>query len=122
VSAAVAIAGIGLLGGCGAVARFLLDSAASRRWPGAFPAGILAVNVLGSFLLGVLTGLVLGADASRLAATAALGSFTTFSTWMLDSERLVEERRIELALANVLVSLALGLFAVWAGRELGALL
>jgi CrcB protein len=121
-SAVAAIAGIGLLGGCGAVARFLLDDAVSRRWPGAFPLGILAVNVIGSFLLGLLAGLVLGADAYRLAATAALGSFTTFSTWMLDSERLLEERRVELALANILVSLALGLLAVWAGRELGALL
>jgi CrcB protein len=122
VSAVAAIAGIGLLGGCGAVARFLLDGAAGRRWPGAFPVGILVVNVLGSFLVGLLAGLVLGADAYRLAATAALGSFTTFSTWTLDSERLIEERRVELALANILVSLALGLFAVWAGRELGALL
>ena len=116
------VLGIALLGGCGAVARYLVDGAVTQRWPGAFPVGILIVNVLGSFALGILAGIVLGEDAFRLTATAALGSFTTFSTWMFDSERLLERQRTELALANVLVSLLLGLLAVWAGRELGALI
>jgi fluoride exporter len=118
VSGAVIVLGIALLGGCGAVARHLLDRAVMARNPSAFPLGILIVNVLGSFGVGVLAGIVVGEDAYRLTATAALGSFTTFSTWMFDSERLLEQRRTELALANLLVSLLLGLLAVWAGREL----
>jgi fluoride exporter len=121
-SGVAVIVGVAVLGGCGAVARYLIDSAVRTHRPGPFPLGILIVNVAGSFLLGVLAGLVVGEDAYRLTATAALGAFTTFSTWMLDSERLLEARRPELAVANILVSLALGLLAVWAGRELGALL
>jgi CrcB protein len=119
----VAVAlGVALLGGCGAVARLLLSDAVARRWPGPFPLGIFAVNIAGSFLIGVFAGIVLSEDAFRLAGTAALGSFTTFSTWMVDTDRLAEAQRPELAVANVLVSLAVGLLAVWAGRELGGLL
>lgn len=121
-SVALVVGAMAALGGCGAVARFALDRAVSGRRRGPFPLGILLVNVIGSFLIGVVAGLAVGEDAFRLAATAALGSFTTFSTWMLDTERLVEARLPALAAANVVVSLTLGLIAVWAGRELGALL
>jgi CrcB protein len=105
VSAAVAV-GVALLGGAAAVLRV-----ASVQTIGRF--GLLAVNVAGAFALGVLAGAGLDGDAYRLAATGFLGAFTTFSTWMLD----LEERRRAAAL---LVPLALGLAAVWAGRELGA--
>lgn len=121
-SVALLIAGIALLGGCGAVGRSLLDESVRRRLSAAsplFPAGILAVNATGSFAVGVLAGLAVGEDASRLLATAAVGSFTTFSTWMVETERLAERGRVELAAANIVVSLLLGLLAVWAGRELG---
>lgn len=121
-SAVAVVLGIALLGGCGAVARYLVDDTVMRRWPVAFPLGILVVNVVGSFALGILAGIVVGEDVFRLTATAALGSFTTFSTWMFDSQRLLEQRRTELTLANLLVSLLFGLLAVWAGRELGALI
>jgi CrcB protein len=121
-SGALTWIGVGLLGGAGALARFLLDGAVARRTPAWFPFGILAVNVSGSVLLGLLTGLALRGDALLLAGGALLGSYTTFSTWMRDSHGLaVDERRRALAV-NLLGSLALGLAGVALGRWLGGLL
>jgi CrcB protein len=116
------VLGVALLGGAGAVARVAVDAFVSARAGEAFPWGILAVNLSGAALLGLLAGLAVHGDARRLLGTALLGSYTTFSTWMLDSHRLAEERRGALAAANVIGSLVLGLAAVWAGRALGELL
>lgn len=113
--------GVGLLGGAGAVARFLVDGALTRRVAGAFPTGILAVNLSGTLLLGILAGLALQADADRLLA-GGLGAYTTFSTWVYDSHRLDGEGRRGLAAANLVVSLVLGLAAVWIGRTAGSAL
>lgn len=114
-------AGVGLLGGAGALARFLLDGAVARRAAHWFPYGILVVNVSGSLLLGLLTGLALRGDALLLAGGALLGSYTTFSTWMRDSHRLAADGRGRAFAANLVISLALGLAAVALGRWLGGL-
>jgi CrcB protein len=114
--------GLGLLGGAGAIARFLLDGAVSARLGRAFPYGTLAVNLSGAFALGVLVGAQLGENAYALAATGFLGAYTTFSTWMLETHRLAEDGRTRAAVANLAVSLALGLLAAWLGREAGGLL
>jgi len=111
------VLGIGVIGGAGAIARFLLDGAVSQRVGGRFPWGTLAVNASGSFLLGVVAGAVEG-DAYRLLATGLLGAYTTFSTWMLESHRLGEDGRLRLGAANFALSLAVGLVAVWIGRQL----
>ena len=110
--------GIGLLGGLGAVARVLLGAAVDARARTWFPWGTLAVNVSGAFALGVLAGGTLGGTAYTLAATGFLGAFTTFSTWMVDA-RLLGARP---GAINLAAGLALGLLAVWVGRELGAVL
>ena len=111
------VLGIGVLGGAGAIARFLLDGAVSERAGGRFPWGTLAVNVSGAFLLGVVAGAVAG-DAYRLLATGLLGAYTTFSTWMLESHRLGEDGRLRFGIANFALSLAVGIAAVWLGRQL----
>jgi len=113
---------VGLLGGIGAVARWLLDGAVTRRTGGAFPYGTLAVNLSGALLLGFVVGLALHGDALRLVGGGLLGSYTTFSTWMLETLRLAERGRANAAALNIVASLALGLLAVWLGRELGAAL
>jgi CrcB protein len=113
---------IGMLGGVGALGRFLLDGAVSRRARGSFPWGTLVVNLSGAFLLGVLVGAAVGGDAYRFAGTGLLGSFTTFSTWVFESHRLGEDGQLRLGLANLLVSLVLGVLLAWLGRELGAVL
>ena len=58
----------------------------------------------------------------RLAGTGLLAAYTTFSTWALEAHRLSEDGRTRLGLANLLVSLALGLACAWLGREVGAAL
>jgi CrcB protein len=113
---------IAALGGVGAMLRFRLDALVQLRADGEFPFGTLAVNLVGSLALGTLRGADVGGDALLLAGTALLGSFTTFSTWMLETQRLAEEGEGRLAIANMGVSLALGLAAVAAGWALGAAL
>jgi CrcB protein len=106
----------------GAIARFLLDGWVSALTGRRFPWGTLAVNLSGAFCLGVLTGAAVGEDALRLAGTGLIGAFTTFSTWMFESHRLGEDGELRWGVVNLLASLALGVAAVWLGRELGAAL
>jgi CrcB protein len=114
--------GVALVSGTGACLRYALDSAVERGRGGRFPLGILAVNGLGSLVLGLLHGAGVTGDDLLLAGTALLGSFTTFSTWMVQSERLAADGEGGLALANVAGSLVVGLAAVVAGWALGAAL
>jgi CrcB protein len=112
---------VALLGGVGACARFLLVSLIATRHSGSLPLGVLAVNVSGSLLLGLLAGLAVSGDLLVLTGTATLGSYTTFSTWMLETQRLGEEGRVRAAALNVLVSFGLGIGAVVLGRAIGGL-
>jgi len=111
--------GIALLGGVGACARFAVDLLVSVRQRGSFPLGTLAVNLSGALALGLVAGALADGDAQRLLATGLLGAYTTFSTWMFQTQRLAEDGAPRAALANVVVSAALGLALVWAGMELG---
>jgi CrcB protein len=108
------------IGGAGSVARFLLDGVVSAAVGKDFPYGTLAVNVSGAVMLGLLTGLALGGTASLLAGTAAVGSYTTFSTWMLETQRMAEERQHLKVAANIVVSLVLGVAAAALGDAIGA--
>ncbi len=117
---ALVLVGVGLLGGLGAVARFLVDGAVARRVGRDFPYGTLVVNLLGSVILGLLVGAALSEDAYRVAGTGLIGAFTTFSTWVLESHRLGEDGQLRLGFFNFAVSLVLGVTAAWAGRRLGA--
>ena len=71
-----------------------------------------------SALLGFLGGLALSKDAALLAGTAFVGAYTTFSTWMLETDRLSEERQMSAAFANIVVSVVLGLAAALLGQWL----
>ena len=112
--------GVVLIGGAGSVLRFLADGLVGSAAGRDFPLGTLAVNISGAVLLGLITGLALGHDQALLAGTAAVGSYTTFSTWMLETQRLTEERQYRTAAVNVIVSLALGIAAAALGRLIGA--
>jgi fluoride exporter len=111
--------GIGLLGGVGALLRFLVDGLLAGRLGRDFPLGTFVVNMSGAAVLGLLVGLGLTGDGLLLAGTATLGSYTTFSTWMLESQRLVEDGELAIAAGNVLLSLVVGLGAVALGRFIG---
>ena len=111
--------GVGLAGGVGAMIRFLVAAEVAVHIGGRFPFGTLAVNLSGSFALGVLVGATLHGAAARIVLTGLLGAYTTFSAWEADSRRLAGEGERRLAALNFALSLALGLLAVWLGRELG---
>jgi len=108
--------GVLVAGGFGAVLRFLVDGAVARRAARSFPFGTLVVNISGAALLGLLGGLALSRHAALLADTAFVGSYTTFSTWMLETQRLSEERQLRSAVANLVVSIVLGIAAALAGQ------
>jgi len=108
--------GVLIAGGLGAVLRFVVDGAVARRAARSFPLGTLAVNISGAALLGLLGGLALTRHAALLADTAFVGSYTTFSTWMLETQRLSEERQLRSAVANIVASIVLGIAAALAGQ------
>jgi CrcB protein len=114
--------GVGAIGGVGALARFTLDGAVSARIGSRLPLGTLLVNMTGAFALGVLAGASVGGDALLLAGVGLLGSYTTFSTWILESHRLGEQGRLSGLAANLAVSLLVGLGAAALGRLLGGAL
>lgn len=112
------------LGGCiGGPLRY----AAAQLFPeqsGEIPWAILVVNVLGAALLSILLVFVLEGAWTRpyvreFAGVGILGSFTTFSTWMVQSQTLIDDGDRDLALAYVGGSLLLGLLAAVAGLALG---
>jgi len=114
--------GIAFGGALGALARYGLDEWIGRR-TGAFPWGILVVNVTGAFLIGVAVealeprfeeGWVRAA-----VVTGFLGAYTTFSTLSLDTYRLLDRGELDQALLNSVGALALGLVAVWMGLRVG---
>jgi CrcB protein len=112
----IAVAGIG---GIAALLRFIVDGSVASRSSRSFPLGTLAVNLSGAVTLGLLTGLAIGGNGMLLAGTAAVGSYTTFSTWMLETQRLAEDGNLRAAAGNALISLALGLAAAALGRLIG---
>jgi CrcB protein len=113
---------VALLGGAAALARFLLDAALSERPAGPFPAGTLAVNLSGAVTLGLVSGAALHGTALMIVAGGGLGSYTTFSTWMFESQRLGEAGRAGLLWLNIGLSLFAGLAALTLGHWLGGVL
>ena len=110
-------------GASGAVMRWLMASGIQRMAGGAFPWGTFAVNAIGSFLLGFLfVWLIERSSVSelvRLALTVGfLGAFTTFSTYSLESIRLLQEGALALALGNVLGQVVVCLTLTWLGIQL----
>lgn len=118
---AVELLAVAIVGGAGAMARFALGGVVAG-WVGdqPFPFGTLAVNLLGCFGLGVVSEVALAGAGREVVETGLIGAFTTFSTWVLETHRLAEERQVQLAVANVVVSLVLGGAAAWIGQMLGA--
>jgi len=113
----LAIAGGGALG---AVSRFWVSSGVYRLFGREFPWGTLAVNVIGSFAMGLLFVLllertVLSPELRAALLVGFLGSFTTFSTFSLETLTLVQQGETGRALLNILASVLLCLAACWGG-------
>lgn len=113
---------VALLGGAAAAARFAIDSAVAARADHPFPLGVLAINLAGTLALGLVAGAALEGEALIVVAGGGIGSFTTFSTWMLDSHRLADAGHAHLVWLNLGLSLIAGFAAIVAGHWLGAAL
>ena len=111
--------------GVGAPARYLLDEWVQERTEGDFPMGTLVVNLIGCFVLGVVTGLGihhgLDAEASTVLGSGGMGAFTTFSAVSFETVRLVEEGDARAAARNVLAQALGGLLAAAAGLAVASL-
>ncbi len=118
----ITVALVAFCGGIGSIARFLVDGLVQSRRLGEFPLGTLVVNLTGSFTLGLLAGLHTPTDTMLILGTATVGSYTTFSTWMLETHRPAEDGEQSLARQNFAISLAAGLAAVALGWAIGSLL
>ena len=114
----VAIA-VGVAGAIGAAARYLLDGAVQDRTAGPFPFGTLAVNVIGSLVLGFLAGYVLshtgGRTARTIVGTGFCGALTTWSTASWETVRLAEEGAAPTAIAFTAVNLVASFAAAAVG-------
>lgn len=109
----------------GAAARYALDIAIQRRHLSVLPWGTFAINVTGSFALGVVTGVGthhgLGSDWTSILGTGLLGGYTTWSTFTWETFALAEQGRRGAAVLNAGGSLALGLLAAGLGLGVGRL-
>ncbi len=110
---------IAIAGALGASTRYLVDHLVSTRLSGVFPWGTFTINVSGSFLAGIVTGLLLAGRVSAATATVVaggfLGAYTTFSTAMYETARLLEDGATRAAFGNLLLPLAASVAAAALG-------
>ncbi len=117
---------VALGGALGSVARFKLSGWVLHQTPNwRFPAGTLAVNLIGCLLAGVLAGMAVKQDVFTpetrlLLFTGVLGGFTTFSAFGLETLLLLKRGDAGVALANAAISVTVGLLVAWLGYEITA--
>ena len=109
-----------VLGGGGAVLRYAVGNWVERAARTRFPVGTFAINIGGAFALGILAGAHASDTVLFIAGTGLIGSFTTFSTWMFETQRLAEGGARRVAAWNVGLSLGAGLAAAGLGWALAA--
>jgi fluoride exporter len=114
---------IALGGGAGSLARYVAGTAIMTRLGGRFPLGTLAVNVTGSFLIGLLMTLLTeraqpNANLRMLLVVGFLGGYTTFSSFEWETYSTVREGGSWMGLVNVIGSVLFGYAAVWLGAFL----
>lgn len=107
----------------GGMLRYFLGSTILSRTAAPFPAATFIINVTGSFVVGFFLTLAtermqMSAHLRLAVAVGFVGAYTTFSTFEYETLRLVEEHNFQLALVNVILSVAVGFAAVWGGARL----
>lgn len=115
---------VGLAGALGALARYGVGTGIETIWVGMFPLGTLLINLSGSFALGWLTHFLfrsgrLSPSIVTAVGTGFIGSFTTFSTFSVETIDFLESGALGMALLYVTLSLVLGLFSSWLGFWFG---
>jgi len=116
----VTIFGVAIAGALGALARYGLGGWLTSRFPGSFPWETFIINISGSFIIGLLfvifTERLMPHPALRVSLMVGfVGAYTTFSTFSLETFRLIEDGAVGLALANIFGSVTAGLVAVYLG-------
>ncbi len=109
----------GVAGGVGAALRFVVDGAVVRAFRRPLPLGTMVVNLSASLALGVVVGATASGHGQTIVGTGLLGGYSTFSTWMLETQRLAEDRRSAWAVANLVVSVIGGVAGIVLGRAIG---
>ena len=115
---------IAIGGAVGTMLRYAVDTSVTRWLGGTFPIGTLVVNSTGSFVVGVLSAVaversLLPPEVRPALMIGLLGAYTTFSTWMLESWRLVETGAYGYAILNLAGSVLVGVVAVVVGLAVG---
>ncbi len=118
------IASIAIGGAIGALLRFWVSNGIYLLLGRGFPYGTLAVNVIGSFAMGLLYVLMLermeiSAEWRAVLMVGLLGAFTTFSTFSIDTMNLIEAGDLTKAGLNMIVSVGLCVLVCWSGMALG---
>ena len=117
---------LALAGGVGAGLRFIVDGLIRAKARTALPVGTMLINISGSLLLGLLTGLVAGhytdSAVGLILGTGFLGGYTTFSTANFETVRLVQARRTGLAVINAAGTMLACVLAAAAGTAVALLL
>ncbi|MBT1631660.1 fluoride efflux transporter CrcB [Curtobacterium flaccumfaciens] len=122
---AVLLLAVSLAGGIGAALRLTLDGLIRGRFTSTLPIGTLTINITGSLILGLVTGLAiahhLAAPVESVTGTGLMGGYTTFSTASFETVRLIQNRRYVIAVANglgmLIVSIAAAGLGLWAGSH-----
>jgi len=112
-------------GGAGAVVRYIAGTEIMRRFGGSFPLGTLAINVTGSFLIGVLMTLLterlrVSPNWRFLLVVGFLGGYTTFSSFEYETIQAVRQGSAAAGILNVIASVVAGYVAVWLGISMAA--
>jgi CrcB protein len=118
---------VAVAGAAGTLARYGLTEWVKGQFGLAFPWGTFAVNMIGSFLFGLVWALanergILSSEIRLILLTGFMGAFTTFSTFMFETGNFLADARWGLAIANVALSLIVGLVCLFAGLGIGRLL
>lgn len=116
---------IALAGAAGTLVRYWLSGFVQQQ-TGSFPWGTFAVNMIGSFLFGIVWTLaeermVISADTRLIILTGFMGAFTTFSTFMFDTSNLMRQAQWLLAFGNLALQLIVGLASMFLGFAVGRL-
>ena len=112
---------VGVGGFIGAIGRYLASGAAHQIFPGTlFPIGTAVVNIIGCFLIGLLTGLaelrnLLSPEMRMFLLIGLLGGFTTFSTFGHETIALMRDGQFMHAVGNIIIQVIIGLSGVWLG-------